>query len=290
MSTALLQPPTQVPTGRDRPLRPVVGPRLRVVRDVSAADPLVLYGDFNCPWSYLAFRRAGVLSGAGLAVDWRAVEHAPRHPRHGADPKGGFDGLHEEMDRVVARLLPEEELPYDLAGFVPRTRAAVASYAEGYAAHVAGPVRRVLFEAFWMHGIDIGDARVLRTLLVDELRSGTSPSATVRDWGYGVDVTGGPISTAAWRLAREWATEWAREWGEATRAVPLLIVPGRRPYVGLDAVDWLAEQITARDLDPQPPAESVPTQSLRRDLPSLGWVSEQGGQWLRRCEKRQERW
>jgi len=36
----------------------------------------VVYGDFNCPYSYLASQRADLLSRAGaLMVDWRAVEH-----------------------------------------------------------------------------------------------------------------------------------------------------------------------------------------------------------------------
>jgi 2-hydroxychromene-2-carboxylate isomerase len=39
---------------------------------------LVIYGDFNCPYSYLASQRADLLCRSGhAAVDWRAVEHDP---------------------------------------------------------------------------------------------------------------------------------------------------------------------------------------------------------------------
>jgi hypothetical protein len=239
-----------------------------------------VYGDFNCPWSYLAFRRAAVLCAAGMAVDWRAVEHAPRRVRPAVDRLRDFESLPEEMDRVVGMLLPGERLPYDLSGFVPETRASVAAYAEGYAAEVAGAVRKVLFEAFWMHGIDIGDPRVLRTLLVDELRSGTSPSDTVRDWGYAVDVTGGPISTPAWRLASRWSAEWQ---GHGRQVVPLLVAPEVGLRVGVEAVRWLGEQVVAHGLDLEPPATDTSPPPDCRELPSISWVTTNGGQWLARC-------
>ena len=39
---------------------------------------LVLYGDFNCPYSYLASTRVDVLLERQIAeVEWRAVEHDP---------------------------------------------------------------------------------------------------------------------------------------------------------------------------------------------------------------------
>lgn len=249
--------------------------------DAGPDQRVTILGDFNCPWSYLAFRRARVLAAAGIPVDWHAVEHAPRRPGAHDDAASRFAGLHEEMEEVLARLLPEEELPYDLAGFLPRTAAAVAAYAEGYAAHVAAPVARVLFESFWMHGIDVGDVNVLRTLLIDELRSGCSPSATVREWGVPVAVTGAPISTAAWRLIRDWAGQW-REIGE--HVVPVLQLPGGEPIRGVAAVDWLGDRITELGLGVEPPVDPPPS-SERRELPSITWVTGNGGRWLRRYQR-----
>jgi hypothetical protein len=179
---------------------------------------------------------------------------------------------------VLELLLPGERLTYDLVGFVPRTRAAVAAYGEGYAAGVAGVVRRLLFESFWMHGIDIGDPNTLRTLMVDELRGGSSPSEPVRQWGIPADVTGGPISTAGWRLVQRWESDWQ---GIGDHVVPVVQVEGQPAVIGVDAVKWLGHEITDRGLEPElPPAEPEGPLS-RRELPPAGWVAAHGGRWVR---------
>ena len=245
----------------------------------TTTERIVVYGDFNCPWSYLASRRARVLAHDGVAVDWRAVEHAPGQPSRFTDRSVRSADLREEMDHVLALLLPGEELPYSLAGFVPPTRAAVSAYAEGYAAGVAGSVRDLLFEAFWVHGFDLGDAKVVRTLLVDAIRSGSSPSELLRDWGYAVDVTGGPITTTAWRLVSEWADQWNAT-GKET--VPVVLDGDATPWFGTDAVEWLGAELVARGLDPAP----APTPELARgrstgDTASHSWVSQHGNRWMR---------
>src|SRR4051794_9779857 len=118
------------------------------------ARRVVLYGDFNCPWSYLASRRAALLAAVGVVIDWRAVEHDPPHrgtPSHAstrtpATQLADIDDRQDEtpaaparlgpllddMQQVLTLLLPGEELPYALAGFAPHTGAAVTAYAEAY--------------------------------------------------------------------------------------------------------------------------------------------------------------
>jgi 2-hydroxychromene-2-carboxylate isomerase len=257
----------------------------RPARDQSA-DRVVVYGDFNCPWSYLASRRAAMLAAAGVEVDWRAVEHDPWRPKRFTDSSTRFDCVQQEMDRVLAALLPGETLPYSLAGFVPYTRAAVSGYAEAYGAGVAARVRQLLFEAFWLHGFDLGAAEPVRTLLVDAIRSGGSTSKPLREWGYSVSVAGGPVTTTAWRLVTDWAAEW-RAAGKET--VPVLRVDGDEPCFGMDAVEWLGEELLRRGLEPGngPRVASwagsrrpVPPDPVR-DLASLSWVSQHGNRWLR---------
>lgn len=243
------------------------------------SEPVVLYGDLNCPWSYLASRRARALQAAGLEVELRAVEHDPWRPGQGGSR---FDDLHEEMDRVCAELLPGEELPYSLAGFVPRTQAAVSAYAEAYAAGVAPLVGDLLFEAFWLHGLNIGDAKVVRTLLVDAIRSGSSPSEPLRDWGYAVDVTGGPVSTAAWRLIRRWDAEWHT----GNNQVVPVVRSSAETVVGVDAVRWLGDQLRDRVGDRVGDAgldagHDRPASRPAAEVAPLSWVSQHGNRWLR---------
>lgn len=247
------------------------------------AGRLRIYGDFNCPWSYLAERRARLLAGHGVVVDWRAVEHEPRRPsRHGGrhgDTR--FACLREEMDRVERSLLPGELYPYSLAGFVPYTAAALSGYAEAYGAGVADRAHSRLFEAFWVHGLDIGSPRLVRTLLVDAILSGSSDSDCLRDWGYAVDVTGGPVTTTAWRLARRWRKEW-RDTGK--EVVPMLYVDEHGPVFGEDAIARLGEELVARNLDPgaELPRPTEPPRVV--DPPDHSWVSQYGYREMRRFQ------
>lgn len=242
-----------------------------------ATGGIVLYGDFNCPWSYLASRRAAVLEAAGVAVDWRAVEHDPWRPRRFADSSTRFACVREEMDRVLAALLPGEQLPFALAGFVPHTLPAVSGYAEAYRAGVGPAVRRLLFRAFWMHGMDLGAAETVRTLLADTVRSGASPSELVREWGYAVDISGGPLTTTAWRLVRGWADGWRDTEKEI---VPTLVVDEATLF-GEEAVEWLGQEVARRGLDPAAvPAPAVLPRPRISGLTSRSWASQHGNRWL----------
>jgi hypothetical protein len=259
-------------------VRPDPAPTDRAHRAV-ATGRIVVYGDFNCPWSYLASRRAAILSADGVAVDWRAVTHEQKAVRRTSDSGTRFACVREEMDRVLAALVPDEVLPYSLAGFVPYTRAAVTGYAEAYAAGVAMRVRHLLFEAFWLHAVDLDDPALVRTLLVDAIQSGSSPSEPLAKWGYSVDWTGGPITTPGWRLITGWADEW-RSTGK--EVVPALFVDGRPPLFGVDAVEWLGAEILDRGLDPRvvpmPPPTRRPSPG---DLTPASWASQHGNRWMR---------
>lgn len=220
---------------------------------VPAVGRIVAYGDFTCPWSYLMWRRTELLRAVGVAVDWRSVEHDPWHTLRPLDVTDRFGRLRDELPKVEQHLLPGEVLPRTLAGFVPFTGAATSGYAEAYVAGVAAPVRRLLFEAFWRRGVDLNDARVVRTLLVDQVRRGTSTTELLSLWGYALDVTGGPITHAGWQTVRDWRTAWtATAAGDETVAgvVPVVIVDGEAPVHGVAAVDRVGSLVADAGLDP----------------------------------------
>lgn len=239
---------------------------------------LVLYGDFNCPWSYLAALRAERLAADGARVDWRAVEHDPMCASRNRLPAADFEALQAERDRVVSLLSPDECFPHVFAGFVPCTRSAVSGYAEACAADVGDRVRRLLFEAFWVNAVDLGDAKVVRTLLVDAIRSGSSDSEALREWGYAIDVTGAAITTPSHRLLRTWRDEWL---GIGAGTVPVLIADGGEPVRGTAAVQWLGEEIAARGLGVESVPAQPPPDPIRPDLPDLSWTSQHGSRWNR---------
>lgn len=254
-------------------------PRPRTTGRPRPVARIALFGDLTCPWSYLASRRAALLEADGVEVDWWMVEHdrpAPGRPANAADR---LAVTRRDLEHVTRRLLPGERLPHALAGFVPYTRPAVSGYAEAFVAGVAPRVRRLLFDAFWMHGVDLGDARLVRTLLVDAVRSGASPSELVRDWGYAVDVTGAPVSSDAWWLVRRWREDWSRG-GEV---VPALVLEGTRRVLGVAAVEWLGAEVVRRGLDPDGAAlyRDATPEPHPRDLVDRYFASEHGNRWMR---------
>jgi hypothetical protein len=213
---------------------------------------MVLYGDFSCPYSYLASRRIDALAAVGVHVDWRAVEHDPHLlPTGRRLDQDDHLRLKRELSEVTDLLLPGELLPWELPGLIPNTEAAVVGYAEAYGAGVADDVRRLLFAAYWVDGADIGHPEVLRARLAGPILRGRSTSDPLRESGYAVSASRGPITTSAWLRIRAWRDGWTRL---GTKAVPTLVENGR-PVVGAGALHRLADLISERraPIDPDLP-------------------------------------
>lgn len=207
----------------------------------------VLYGDFSCPWSYLAYHRLTRLYRTAGDVEFRAVEHDPWRARPRSSASESLACLDEELGRVAAQLLPGETLPLALPPAVPITRAAVSGYAEAFGADVADLAAARLFESFWTRGTDLSSPAAVRTLLADAVMAGTSPSDPLRRWGHAVDVTGGPMTTTAWRLVRRWREEWTAMEKEV---VPVLVLPDGEHLYGVDAVEHLGQALATSGVDP----------------------------------------
>ena len=190
-----------------------------------AACRIVVYGDFRSPWCYLASRRLERLSAVGFDVDWRAVTQA-EPPNASEYDTGGLGRVQAQMEEVVGALLPEETLPFALAGFVPKTAAAVAAYAESYRMGMSTRVRPLLFEALWLHGFDLDDVSEVHTLLTDTWRKGPCPEDRRGVGGVPAD-----------QLIEQWRAERA-----ALGPGTVIVVP--KPATVLsdaEAVGWLGE-------------------------------------------------
>jgi hypothetical protein len=184
---------------------------------------LVVYADFNCPYSWLASARADVLIGLGLPdVEWRAVEHDPTIPEPG-DPVRGerqvmLDG---EVEDVRGLLRPGETYRIHRPAVLPNTALAVAAFAAAPPGERPA-LRRRLFTALWFDGRHIGDRRVLRDL-----------------GAYPPDRAGALVS------------RWRAAWLGIGPLVPTVVEPDGDVARGLDALAWLANLSAPAAAPPQ---------------------------------------
>jgi hypothetical protein len=173
---------------------------------------LTVYGSFNCPYSYLGSLRVERLSRLGVAdVDWRAVVHDPDVPSGGLPVAGELAGtLDRELDEIRCLLQVGETYPAIRPRLQPNTMVAVAGYSTAIGAN-ADRLRVALFDAYWVQGLDLGDASVL-----GELDCPTaSPGATMH----------------------RWRDEWL---GYERPIVPMIVLPDGTVSRGLGALKRLA--------------------------------------------------
>ena len=173
---------------------------------------LIVYGDFNCPFSALASARAGRLERLGRAsVDWRAVEHAPDIALAGSDVAGESRiALERELDQIRGLLIEGESDRLTLPTVQPNTNLATAAYASAPAAE-RPTIRARLFAAHWIDGADLADSDTLARLGVP-------------------------------RTDRSTAARWRDDWlalGESV--VPVMVLPDGDVSRGLGALARLAQ-------------------------------------------------
>ncbi|HEX7095150.1 MAG TPA: DsbA family protein [Acidimicrobiales bacterium] len=181
---------------------------------------LVIYGDFNCPFSAVASARAAQLEDAGRAeIDWRAVVHDLSIPRGGGPLDDATrDALARELDQIAGLLTPADTVSLRLPPRRLDTRGVTDAFA-ALAPEQRSPVRRALFEAYWSRGEDIGSAPVLREL------TGLPHAASAED---------GPGAA----LAEEWRSAWL---ALPNTLVPMMVLPDGYVSRGLGALRRLAE-------------------------------------------------
>jgi len=175
---------------------------------------LIVYGDFNCPYSCLASVRVDALTARGVAdVEWRAVEHDPTLPTPSRSVSGDVAEMFDrELVEVRGLLGPDEAFPIRRPPVQPNSARAITAFA-GAPVERADELRRRLFAALWFEGRDIGDSTVVAEAVGD-----------------------GP--TIPNRRAEEWHDAW---WPLERRVVPMLVLPDGYVSRGLGALARLAE-------------------------------------------------
>jgi 2-hydroxychromene-2-carboxylate isomerase len=238
--------------------------------DEEAMMTVIIYGDFSCPYSYLASQRADLLSRAGVVVDWRAVEHDRGLPRTGSRSDG--DLATRELAEVASLALPGEQVPARPPALISNTEAAVAAYAEAVSDGVASELRRLLFHAIWMQGQHLSSPYEVRRLvtgvmwpqedITDRLASPDVPSLLNRDpdvarimrrSGGTIGPDGGPFSTAGWRRIRQWRQKWL---ALPSQVIPTVIGPEQVVRPGIAGLRCLADLVGQAGLQPLPPARA----------------------------------
>lgn len=125
-----------------------------------------LYGDYVCPFTYVADARLRRLRDElDLRVHWRPLPIRPGVPADGL-PREGSSSAQEERSRLeagVAELAREEELELELPDFVANSHEALQA---GEFARDVGPeafrrAHRGLFRAYFVDGLNLGRREVL---------------------------------------------------------------------------------------------------------------------------------
>jgi 2-hydroxychromene-2-carboxylate isomerase len=239
---------------------------------------VIVYGDFNCPYSYLASQRADLLSRAGIAVEWRAVEHDRRLPVTGSRSDSDRDAGDRELAEAASLALPGEHVPSGLPALISNTQAAVAAYAEAVSDGVADALRRSLFHAIWVQGLHLSGASEVRRLIAavmwpqeditDRLASPGIPSLLLRDTdltrivrrsGGTIAPNGVPLTTVGWLRIRQWRHEWL---SLPSQVIPAVIGPDQIVRPGIEGLGYLAELARAAGLPTRPSTQAAPAPGL----------------------------
>lgn len=216
---------------------------------------LIIYGDFNCPYSYLASQRMETLARLGHQVRWRAVEHDPRLSMTGTPSAAQYAGGRRELDEMATLALPGEQVPTRMPELISNTCAATAAYAESITDGIADPLRRALFQAIWVRREHLSSAYDVRPIITAitspplDVRSrlglelplpgldSPDPAEPTRRFGGTIAPNGAPLTTTGWRRIDAWRAEWL---ALDQPLVPAVVDVDATAHLGIDALTWLA--------------------------------------------------
>jgi 2-hydroxychromene-2-carboxylate isomerase len=259
---------------------------------------VIVYGDFNCPYSYLASQRADLLGRAGLAVDWRAVEHNRGLPAGGLRSASDQASWDRELAEVASLALPGEQVPAGPPALISNTKAAVAAYAEAVSDGVADELRGSLFRAIWAQGLNLSSPYEVRRLVTDlmwphedvtvRLASPDFPSLLLRDTdmtrivrrsGGTITLNGVPLTTTGWQRVRQWRQE---RLALPSQVIPAVIGSDHIVRPGVEGLRYLAGLAGPASLPTNRPAQggTTPGRDAQQALAARAALSgPAGGRW-----------
>jgi 2-hydroxychromene-2-carboxylate isomerase len=233
---------------------------VRIPAAPEAAVRLIIYGDFNCPYSYQASQRADALLRLGHAeIDWRAVEHDPRLSMTGTPCTADREMWGHELAEIANLALPSEMPLAAVPPLISNTLAAVSAYAEAVTDGVQRGLRRALFEAIWVRQRHLSSAYDVRSVITSvtyrpvsvrrqlglELplagRGDPDPFHMTRLLGGTIAANGIPLTATGWRRVQQWRREWL---ALAEQVVPTVIDPSGVVLSGVRGLVHLAELLT----------------------------------------------
>lgn len=165
----------------------------------SAMPSVVVYGDFNCPFSAVASARVDRLVAEGIIqLEWQAVEHDSSISVDGEPVTEDVrEGFADELEQIRGLLGEQESVALSVPSRRINTHEAVAAYAAA-TPDERPALRRAFYEAYWSDDVDLGNGEELDRLGAagrdeataeqwhsewDELSGGMVPSMTLAD-GY----------------------------------------------------------------------------------------------------------
>ena len=213
-------------------------------RFVGAGD-FVIYADFNCPFCYALNERLQAL-GLEDRIDYRSVQHAPA-----ASSERSEVSILAALSREVAdvrRRAPSVQIATPL--FRPSSAAAteLLDRVSRQSPQYASRLRRAIFQALWVEGLDISLPEVLESLLLQQ------------------DIDLGLVKTGSSEALSAWQTEWSND-SEFEGKIPVVISERGEKVIGFPLESELNSFLKTGSLvSDQPLHDSVEPRVLQRIL------------------------
>jgi len=231
---------------------------------------LIVYGDFNCPYSYLASQRVDELARLGQAeVEWRAVERDPALALTGTPSILDPERWQRELAGLALIADEDEQAPGAAPSVISNTGAAVAAYAEAVTDGVQDDLRRSLFSEIWVNRRHLSSPYGVRQLvcalmypagtrseqlaapdLPSRIHHRATPGTLPRLSGCTISPDGVPLTAGGYGRIRQWRDGWL---SGAEGIVPALSLPDGM-LTGVPALTRLAELAGRTAADTRLPA------------------------------------